>query len=331
MRRNRTSSSGRRARSHPCRLRTPRVGRRIPRAGRHRPCAAGFAAAAATGGAGCAAALGAAALPSARGAALADDAFVASEAGLADDGVDGRAAVAPLPASGVVADVAGASGMRVSYFGGAVRRCDRRCGGGRFLRGFVLRSVPWTACRRRPSRGSPCSRLTNLPSSIGGIFTETSSPSGFCSVSSSIGTTTATPSASTMAPTRRRRARRRNSSTLMSAGSAIAHRGSLLPFARRERAPPPRSGTSRRPRFYQSSLGRVARRGECAVRCRRMRESPTRRRRRLAAPRRSAPPPRRADPAASRRTTGRFAGASPPRRRRCPCPRACRIRQALRG
>ena len=59
-------------------------------------------------------------------------------------------------------------------------------------------------------------RLTNLPSSTGGILTDTSSPSGFGSLSSSIGTMTATASARTMAPTRRRRARRRSSSRLIS-------------------------------------------------------------------------------------------------------------------
>ena len=64
-------------------------------------------------------------------------------------------------------------------------------------------------------------RLTNLPSSTGGIFTATSSPSGFGSLSRSIGTNTAAPSASTMAPTRRRRARRRRSSTLTSSAEAV--------------------------------------------------------------------------------------------------------------
>ena len=65
-------------------------------------------------------------------------------------------------------------------------------------------------------------RLTNLPSSTGGIFTATSSPSGLGSLSSSIGTTTATTSARTIAPTRRRRARRFSSSRLASSAAVMA-------------------------------------------------------------------------------------------------------------
>ena len=153
--------------------------------------------------------------------ALVDGDFDASAGGLSDDAdAVGRAGVAPLDLSGAVIVVAGASGMRVSYFGGADGAVT---GGAAAVASFAVSSFAGLEGALAPSFARfSAGRLTNLPSSIGGIFTDTSSPSGFCSVSSSIGTTTATPSASTTAPTRRRLARRRNSSTLMSAGSAIA-------------------------------------------------------------------------------------------------------------
>src|ERR1700730_10712668 len=63
------------------------------------------------------------------------------------------------------------------------------------------------------------SGVMNLPLSIGGIWIDTSSPSGFGSLSSNSGRMTAAASASTIAPTSRRRARRLSSSTAGSAGS----------------------------------------------------------------------------------------------------------------
>ena len=101
----------------------------------------------------------------------------------------------------------------------------------------------------RPRRPWPCRRrlLTNLPSSTGGIFTDTSSPSGLGSFSSSIGTNTAAASASTTAPTRRRRAARFSSSTLHREVRACVRAGSAVPVGARGRAAG-HGSTRRRPR-----------------------------------------------------------------------------------
>jgi hypothetical protein len=63
------------------------------------------------------------------------------------------------------------------------------------------------------------SGLMNLPLSTGGIWIDTSSPSGLGSLSRSRGSSTAAASARTMAPTSRRRARRLRSSTASSVAS----------------------------------------------------------------------------------------------------------------
>ena len=67
----------------------------------------------------------------------------------------------------------------------------------------------------------PVRRLTKRPSSMGGICTETSSPSGFGSFSSRSGRITAAASARTIAPMSLRRALRLSSSTARSASSAM--------------------------------------------------------------------------------------------------------------
>jgi len=93
------------------------------------------------------------------------------------------------------------------------------------------------------------SGVMNLPLSIGGIWIDTSSPSGFGSLSSNSGRMTAAASASTIAPTSRRRARRLSSST---AGSAASGRVSMHSWELSQRgdpstpAPRPPSETSRK-------------------------------------------------------------------------------------
>ena len=122
-----------------------------------------------------------------------------------------------------------------------------RCGGARLRGGFAAGTdgcpSPLDVSARDGAPGASArdfgddSRLTGLPSSTGGMRTETSSPSGRGSLSSSIGTTTAATSASTIAPISRRRPRRLNSSRLGSAASAIVVRvapaGSSPPARRR--------------------------------------------------------------------------------------------------
>src|SRR5215831_9690401 len=106
--------------------------------------------------------------------------------------------------------VAGAAGVGGAGAGGT-GLASVAGGGALFARASSL--FPGTA----PLSG--VSGLTNFPLSIGGIWIETSSPSGLGSLSSSSGSRTAAVSARTIAPTSRRRARRLSSSTAMSGAS----------------------------------------------------------------------------------------------------------------